>query len=121
METLHMLHPLHCAVSDTGSTVRNGFKWAGLVRGGDYILLCTCKSDDEFGPDQEEEHVVRGRGQVEKVWVGRFRDIPAYLISNEHEERSREYWGLYDSMRKAYGDEFGESSFVTVLWYRRTA
>lgn len=113
-----MLHPLQVAVTDSGSTVRLGFKWADL-RNGEEVELCTCKSDDEFGPDQKEEHVVRGVGKVERLWVGFFSDIPAKFIANEHEERARQYWGLYDSMRKAYGNEFGEQSLVTAIQYER--
>ena len=118
MRTLHMLHPLEVAVGDDASTVRLGFKWADLKRG-DEIELCTCKSDDPYGPDQEEEHVVRGIGRVQDIWFGFFSDIPAKAIAIEHERRSREYWGLYDSMRKAYGSEFGEWSPVVVVKYAR--
>jgi hypothetical protein len=62
---------------------------------------------------------VQGTGAVLDTWVGRFYDIPARLLQYEHERRSRDYAGLLASMRKAYGDTFGEASFVTVVLYRR--
>jgi len=108
-----MLHSLDVAAGDTGSTVRLGFKWADLKKG-EIIELCVCTRDPET-------HDVQGKGKVEQLWFGYFREIPAYLISFEHELRSRVYWGLYDSMRFAYGDEFGEWSPVTVIIYDRTA
>lgn len=111
MRTLHMLHTLDVAVTDTGSTVRNGFKWADLKKG-EVIELCVCTRDPET-------HDVQGKGKVDMLWFGYFRDIPAYLLQFEHEVRSRQYGGLYDSMRKAYGDSFGESSPVTVIVYTR--
>lgn len=110
MRTLHMLHELEVAVGDRGSTVRKGFKWADLKRN-ERIELCVCTRDPET-------HDVQGEGAVTDMWVGLFREIPAYLLSFEHERRSREYWGLYDSMRKAYGD-FSEADFVTVVLYDR--
>ena len=122
MRTLHMLHALEVAVGDDGSTVRLGFKWADLKRG-ETIWLCVCTrhphENDEGVVD--ETHEVQGKGQVEKLWFGYFKDIPAKAISVEHELRSREYWGLYDSMRYAYGDAFGEWSPVTVIQYVRRA
>lgn len=108
-----MLHELEVAAGDYGSTVRSGFKWADLKRD-EEIELCVCTRDPET-------HDVQGRGRVERLWFGYFRDVPAYLLSFEHELRSREYWGLYDSMRKAYGSGFGEHSPVTVILYERTS
>lgn len=111
MKTMHMLHPLEIAKGDIGTTVRLGFKWAD-VRVSEMVELCVCTKEPET-------HDVQGHGKVESLWVGRFRDIPAWLISFEHLRSAREYWGLYDSMLNAYGKEFGESSFVTVVMYRR--
>jgi len=123
MRTLHMLHKLEVAPGDTGSTVRNGFKWADLKKG-EYIELCVCTpvSTNEANGlpvDFNAEHNVEGRGIVDKLWFGYFRDIPAWYISFEHELRSRIYWGLFDSMRYAYGRDFGEHSPVTVILYTR--
>lgn len=62
---------------------------------------------------------VVGTGAVEDLWVGRFHDLPARLLQWEHEVSSRSYAGLRESMKRAYGDRFGEASFVTVVVYRR--
>ena len=120
MRTLHMLHSLDVAVTDTASTVRNGFKWADLEHGEEFEL-CVCTSKLPPGEAPEGAHAVQGIGKTEKLWFGRFREIPAWYLQFEHELRSREYGGLYDSMRKAYGDRFSEGSPVTVVLYQRVA
>ena len=112
VKTLHMLHTLDTAAGDNATTVRLGFKWADL-KPGEELFLCVCEREPET-------HSVQGKGKVEGVWVGKFREIPAYLLQFEHFKPAREYRGLYDSMRKAYGDAFGEWSFVTVVMYQRT-
>jgi hypothetical protein len=131
IRVMHMLHDLEIAAGDWGSTVRKGFKWAD-VQNGDTLRLCVC-SDRCAEPDSCGVHIydgeprscenctVKGRGTVDRVWVGFFRDVPAYFLSFEHERRSREYWGLFDSMRKAYGTGFSEQDLVTVVVYRREA
>lgn len=111
MRTMHMLHSLDVETGNFGSTVRNGFKWAD-VKFGEEIGLCVCTRDPET-------HVVAGRGRIVTTWVGRFMDIPSRLLQYEHEVRSREYRGLRDSMRKAYGAEFSEEDYVTLVLYRR--
>lgn len=111
MRTLHMLHTLDVAVGEVTSTVRNGFKWADL-KTGEEIELCVCLPTPN-------DHKVSGVGRVFQLWFGRFQDIPARLIANEHEVQSRTYNGLLDSMRRAYGDSFHEFSPVTVVVYRR--
>lgn len=108
MRTMHMLHTLDVEVGRLGSTVRSGFKWADL-KIGESIELCVC----------EPEHDIQGAGVVDRLWFGYFEDIPAKLLSYEHEVRSREYRGLLDSMRKAYGAQFGEHDPVTVVVYGR--
>jgi hypothetical protein len=106
-----MLHSLDAGLGATASTVRNGFKWADLEER-EQIELCVCTRDPET-------HDVQGTGVVLALWFGYFKDIPARLLKYEHEVRSREYSGLLDSMRKAYGDTFNEVSPVTVIVYRR--
>lgn len=109
MRTLHMLHTLDIEVGEITSTVRNGFKWADLELG-ESIELCVCLDGG---------HEVKGTGTIVELWFGKFRDIPAQKIANEHEVRSRTYNGLLDSMRKAYGEKFSESAPVTVVVYMR--
>jgi len=126
MRTLHMLHSLDADVNAMASTVRNGFKWADLGEQ-EHIELCVCTrervgtgTENPTGADDyTETHDVQGEGVVLALWFGYFKDIPAKLLSYEHEIRSREYSGLFDSMRKAYGVNFREDSPVTVIIYRR--
>jgi hypothetical protein len=106
-----MLHSLDAEVGNLASTVRNGFKWADL-NDLEAIELCVCTRDPET-------HDVQGIGKVERLWFGRFMDIPARELQYEHEIRSREYTGLLASMRHAYGDEFNITYPVTVIVYRR--
>lgn len=110
---MHMLHSLDIEVGDLASTVRSGFKWADLEAGEDFDL-CVCTRDPET-------HEVQGAGHVWDLWFGFFKDVPARLLSVEHEKRSREYTGLLASMRKAYGEDFHEGRPVTVVIYRRDA
>ena len=146
MKVLHMLHDLDLEVGSIGSTVRKGFKWANMLPL-EEIVLCVCRDrcvDGEmcgrstaqqvFGENlfrTSEGHYAfddlwscdncqaTGLGRVTWTWVGRFLEIPARLIANEHEERSRSYTGLLASMTKAYSKLFSEMDFVTVLEYRR--
>ena len=111
MRTLHMLHTLDVEIGKIASTVRNGFKWADL-KTGERLELCVCLPTPQ-------DHNIAGEGVVVNLWFGRFQDIPAKLIANEHEVRSRTYKGLLDSMKKAYGDSFHEFSPVTVVVYER--
>jgi hypothetical protein len=111
--TLHMLHTLDAVVDENATTVRRGTKWAGTMLG-THLELCVCTRDPE-------SHDVQGTGLVLGTWEGKFEDLPVWALAHEHEERSREYSGLRDSMRKAYGPDFSEQDFVVVLLYRRTA
>lgn len=111
MRTLHMLHTLDVEPGEFTSTVRNGFKWADL-KIGEQIELCVCLPTPQ-------DHVVSGIGEVTELWFGRFEDIPARLIANEHEVQSRAYNGLYASMVRAYGETFSAKSPVTVVGYQR--
>src|SRR6185295_10469414 len=113
MRTMHMLHSLDLDVWHEGVTVRKGFKWAD-VEMGEELDLCVCTRDPET-------HDVQGKGTVEGVWVGRFGELPASLIELEHEESSRVYSGLLESMRRAYGEDFEEDTFVTVVMYTRVS
>jgi hypothetical protein len=106
-----MLHSLDAEVGSPASTVRSGFKWADVVHG-DALELCVCTRDPET-------HEVQGAGKVLGTWFGRFFDIPARYLRFEHEAQSREYGGLLDSMRRAYGEELSESRPVTIIIYRR--
>lgn len=67
-----------------------------------------------------ENCTVEGSGAVFDVWVGRFYDLPARLLAYLHERRAHTYTGLRTSMGKQYPDDFSETSFVTLVLYRRT-
>jgi len=123
MRTLHMLHSLDCAVGEHGSTVRKGNKWADAF--GLTIELCVCNriACTEEGPVPfligVPTHKIEGHGLVTDIWSGLFKDVPARYLEHEHEIRSRQYLGLLDSMRKAYGPDFGENEQVVILTYLR--
>jgi hypothetical protein len=120
MRTLHMLHSLDVAKGDTASTVRLGGKWADLELDED-IELCVCTKDPTPEQPSAQTHDVQGYGRVFGLWFGRFADIPARFLEYEHEERSRSYRGLMDSMENAYGDLFTPDKPVVVILYYRTA
>jgi hypothetical protein len=111
-----MLHPLEVNVGEFTSTVRNGFKWSDLGPL-EQIELCVCTL--ATSGLTEFKHRVSGVGEVVDLWFGRFQDIPARYIDNEHEISSRVYSGLLASMRRSYGDNFKETAPVTVVVYKR--
>jgi hypothetical protein len=67
-----------------------------------------------------ENCTAEGTGATFDVWVGRFYDLPARLLSYLHETRSHTYTGLRKAMGERYPDRFSEASFVTLVLYRRT-
>lgn len=109
MKTLHMLHSLDLKPGETGTTVRLGDKWN--VPPNTPLELCVCVPYCH----------IEGYGATVSTWMGRFKDVPACLIENEHELESRRYSGLKASMERAYGNLFNEDSVVTVLSYQRAA
>lgn len=109
-----MLHSLDCEVGQQGSTVRKGNKWADAM--GLTIELCVCLPTDS---GDGIAHEVQGHGVVTDIWTGLFKDVPARYLEFEHEIRSRQYSGLLESMRKAYGPEFDGGEQVVILTYFR--
>lgn len=61
-----------------------------------------------------------GTAAVFDVWIGRFYDLPARLLSYLNDKRGHTYSGLRRTMGAAYPDQFNEASFVTLALYRRT-
>ncbi|MCU1301759.1 MAG: hypothetical protein JWQ87_2043 [Candidatus Sulfotelmatobacter sp.] len=116
MRVLHMLHALECPVQRVGTTVRRGNKWADSF--GQTLALCVCaqRQTDTHTCSPED---IQGHGEVIEIWNGSFRDVPARLLEHEHEERSRKYSGLLESMRFAYGKNFSEDENVTIVVYFR--
>lgn len=121
MRTMHMLHELEAPVGTSAVTVRLGPKWADSLA--QDIELCVCRTlclqVEGLTADMRTVHTIEGHGVVEHIWTGKFLDIPARLIQIEHEIASRQYDGLYLSMKRAYGEQFHASSDVTVVTYRR--
>lgn len=112
METLHNLHPIEIGVGETGTTIRNGRKWLDIINSGEsFVELCVCTP--------EGEHTVVGKGQLTSAVLKSFNELLAVELADEHELSSRNYSGLLESMRRAYGEQFSESSPVTVLHYKR--
>lgn len=105
-----MLHSLDIKPEQPASTVRKGFKWADLVQN-EEVELCVCSRDPE-------NHKIAGHANIIDLWFGRFKDIPARLLRFEHEVRARDYNGLLDSMKKAYGKQFTEDEPVTIIVYQ---
>lgn len=103
-----------CGIAQPGSAyvymrVRERVGWLREVDGvGDRWACGTCTPS--------------GVGIVDKpIWVGRFNDMPARVIADEHEYASRTYHGLAESMTRAYGDAFTLDAFVTVIRYTRVS
>lgn len=115
------------AEGEVATTVRRGFKWAKFVsdRSGSAprVELWNCPQHHD-GDCNELSCERYGVASIIGRWTGLFKDIPAALLSIEHEERARTREGLLTSMREAYGPEFESlephlSEHVTVLIYYR--
>lgn len=120
MPTIHMLHMLDTNVGEVGVTVRLGLKWNNLVNIGDWVALCVCmRHSPDHSSVLNETHYLTGIGKVVELWTGAFTNIPARLIEQEHEMSSRNYSGLFDSMKRAYGTAFNADSVVTIVAYER--
>ncbi len=117
--TLHMIQKtLDLVVGEVGVTVRRGGKWAHILRRSLDLDLCLCSY--EGGPAVGvPKHTQAGTGIVIETHLMPFKDVPARLVALEHEESSRTYFGLLNSMRKAYGSDFAEREDVTIFAYRR--
>jgi hypothetical protein len=117
METIHVVttpekHRTELDVEMT--TCRLGDKWYWRLDEGDDIEICRCETAN--GP-----HVVTGRGFVTKAVYGPFCDMPdAWTEKNHSLGSNRSMAELAKAMKSAYGDQFDETSLVTVIFYKRT-
>ena len=121
MQTLDNLHTIDIQLGEVGTTVRLGSKWAARLSVGEKFRLQESLFR-EHGADGSPilESTIVGAGQVTKMWQGKFEDIPFWVIEAEHDESSRSYEGLRESMERAYGeDKFNVASHVTALSYIR--
>lgn len=111
LPVLDNLHKIDIEPGQIGVTVRRGNKWRARVSKGQRINL---------QETIDGKSTIVGMGEVQSFWWGWFNEIPARLVEFEHEERSRLYSGLLDSMRHAY-EGFDEYEEVTVFSYVRLA
>ena len=115
MKQLKSLHPVEVERGMNGVTIRNSPKWYRDVEVGDKVELIWQALDTWGGMND----VPQGIGIIIDKKVELFYNLKAKDIDHEHEISSRTYSGLLASMRRAYGDDFGEDSVVTILTYRR--
>lgn len=85
-------------------TVRKGVRWHTIE--GVHIA----KPTDEN--DKRKKKIV-----ILDTEIYRFRELPARVIDKEHDGRARTYLGLLEGMREAYGDDFNEDEYVTVVYF----
>lgn len=124
MQLKNVQHDFETPVGETGVTIRKGFKWA-LVPASTQLELWRCErphtgicpiaDGDYSGPCAQQ-----GTGRVVGHWVGQLKDLPARIIEQEHEEKSRAYSGLLFSLKRAYG-QVSDGDYVTALFYVRRA
>lgn len=57
------------------------------------------------------------RGFVERYTVTRFEYLTDEDIMLQHDEATREFDGLHDAMKRAYGDKFNDLAVVTILYF----
>lgn len=89
-------------------TVRKGVKWHGAK--GAFMARPTKK--------ESYEKAVVEIGILETA-IYLFRDLKAKVIDFEHDRRARTYSGLLKGMREAYGEDFSENEYVTVVFFKR--
>lgn len=117
--TLHSIHPYDSMVGAMATTVRRGEKW--FNEGDRELDLCHCQQQGSYQGEPLIVHEVVGTARIINRVLMQFRHLTDRMVADEHEESSRTVAGLLESMRRAYGDEFGEDEFVTVLRYWRTS
>ena len=91
-------------------TVRKGLKWYGVS--GTFTARPT-KRELLIGEDKREAEIV-----ILETAIYRFRDLKAKVIDLEHDRRARTYSGLLKGMREAYGEDFSENEYVTVVFFK---
>lgn len=117
--TLHSIHPYDSMVGAIASTVRRGAKW--YEEGDKELDLCHCQQQGSYQGEPLIVHEIVGTARILTRVLMQFQNLTDRMIEDEHEESSRNVAGLLESMRRAYGEEFSENEFVTVLRYWRTS
>ena len=90
-------------------TVRKGTKWYGVS--GTFTARPTRK--ESCRARSKEAEIV-----ISQTAIHLFRSLPAKVIDLEHDRRARTYSGLLKGMREAYGEDFSESEYVTVVFFK---
>jgi len=90
-------------------TVRKGLKWHGVS--GAFTARPTRK--ESCRARSKEAEIV-----ILETAIYRFRDLKAKVIDLEHDRRARTYSGLLKGMREAYGEDFSENEYVTVVFFK---
>jgi hypothetical protein len=58
-----------------------------------------------------------GNGLIEAVDVGYFHNIPQSILDLEHDESCRTLNGLYQELKKCYGNNFHAGSLVSIVYF----
>jgi hypothetical protein len=91
-------------------TVRLGSKWNAYYYGN--------RSVDTFKVElATSEGETIGHGKIEYVELRYFTDIPPTILELEHDPACRNLRGLYDELKKAYGETFTVRSTVSVVYF----
>ena len=109
VQVLHTYDYIAVPVGQSGTTVRNGTKWASYPQL--IVDLCEC------GP--HNTHIVIGQAELKDRAICTFHDTPAWVVEMEQCVKSRTYTGLLHAMKKAYPG-FMDTDEVTWLKYTRT-
>lgn len=85
-------------------TVRRGLKWHNML--GMYIAKSSSIGDKGAK-----------RIKILETAIYRFKDLPAKVLSYEHQSECQTYAGLFDAMVNAYGKDFSENEYVVVIYF----
>ena len=94
-------------------TVRLGANWYDKVKAGDKVFLLTTGTVPEVSD--------KPKGVIVDVTYIRYREIPAFVLENEHDPECTNFKGLNKAMEKAYPeflkDPYYFNSYVTCLGF----
>lgn len=112
-------HSFDIPMGDVGVTIRKGDKW-DKVPVGTSLMLWRC-THAHPGVICHDDIGCRfcGSGTTLGSWYGEMVNLPASLLSMEHNVEARDYNILMGMMQDAYGQDFDENTDVTALIYKR--
>lgn len=99
------------------TTVRGGLKWDRQVTYGEEVEIWLCPKAHS-GPCTYETCQFKDRATIVGKWVGPMIQIPGDVLKHEHAPSCRNYSGLFTSLKDIYGEEFGQYSTVTALYFQ---